>query len=291
MKTPLLITGLNGLVGSRFAKDFGDTYEFDNLDVRDPKQPADITRYDQVLARFEASSATHVIHLAAYTDVTGAWQQTDDTNGTAYKVNVVGTENIIKAAEQTGKHVIFISTAYVFDGEKNEMYTEEDVPNPLEWYGKTKFLAEDIVRKSSTPWVILRIDQPFRSDPFEKVDTVHRVISGMKEGKLYPQFTNHYFGPTYLNDFSKILDFSIRKNLTGLYHASSGEQWTDYEFAKLVSTTLGLGFEVQKGDLDAYLKTSQRPYQRNTAMSTEKLRMILDFSPKSVSEAIREIEI
>jgi dTDP-4-dehydrorhamnose reductase len=291
MKTPLLTTGLNGLVGSRFALDFADQYDFDNLDLRDENQPTDITQYDQVLARFQNSQAKHVIHLAAYTDVTGAFHQTDDTNGLAYKVNVVGTENIVKAAEATGKHVIYVSTAYVFDGEKKERYTEEDTPNPIEWYGKTKYLAEEVVKKSTAPWTILRIDQPFRSDTFEKIDTAHRVINGMKEGKLYPQFTNHFFGPTYVNDFSKVMDFMVRTSPTGIYHASSGEQWSDYEFAKLINDTLKLGFEVKEGDLDAYLKTSQRPYQRNTAMSTEKLEKILDFQQKTIAEAIGEVQI
>lgn len=291
MKIPLLITGLNGLVGSRFAQDFAETYEFDNLDVRDPQQPTDITQYDQVFKRFQNSSATHVIHLAAYTDVTGAWEQTDDTSGIAYQVNVVGTENIVKAAEATGKHVVYISTAYVFDGEKKEPYTEEDAANPIEWYGKTKYLAEGVVKKSSAPWTILRIDQPFRSDLFEKVDTAHRIINGMKEGKLYPQFTNHYFGPTYINDFSKVLDFVVRTSPTGLYHASSGEQWTDYDFAKLINDTLNLGFDVQQGDLEAYLQTSRRPYQRNTAMSAEKLAQILDFKQKTIAEAVAEIQL
>lgn len=290
MKHALLTTGLNGLVGSRFALDFDETYEFDNLDLRNSDQPTDITQYNQVLERFKNSSATHVVHLAAYTDVTGAFEQTDDASGVAYQVNVVGTENIVKAAEATGKHIIYVSTAYVFDGEKKEMYTEEDTPNPIEWYGKTKWLAEEIVKKSSAPWTILRIDQPFRSDSFEKVDTVHRIINGIQSGKLYPQFTNHYFGPTYINDFSKVLDFVVRTSPTGLFHASSGEQWTDYEFAKLISETLGLGFDVQEGDLEAYLKTSQRPYQRNTAMSTEKLTKILDFQQKTIQEAIAEIQ-
>lgn len=291
MKLPLLITGLNGLVGSRFALDFGEKYEFDNLDLRDPKQPTDITKADQVLQRFQNSEATHVIHLAAYTDVTGAWQQTDDKNGLTYQVNVVGTENIVKAAEATKKQIIYVSTAYVFDGEKKELYTEGDQPNPIEWYGKTKWLAEEVVKKSSAPWAILRIDQPFRSDSFEKVDTVHRIINGIREGKLYPQFTNHYFGPTYINDFSKVLDFVVRTSPTGLYHASSGESWTDYEFAKLINDTLKLGFEVKQGDLDAYLKTSQRPYQRNTAMSVEKLNKILDFKQKTIKEAVAEIKL
>ena len=286
----LLTTGLNGLVGSRFALDFKNIYEFNNLDLRDQNKPTDITKYDQVLTRFNESTAKHVVHLAAYTDVTGAWQQTDDANGIAYQVNVIGTENIIKAAEATNKHVIYVSTAYVFDGEKKELYTEEDVPNPIEWYGKTKFLAEEVVKKAQCPWTILRIDQPFRSDAFEKVDTVHRIINGIKAGSLYPQFTNHYFGPTFVNDFGKVIDFILRTNTTGLFHATNGESWSDYDFAVAINEIKSLGAEIGKGDLEAYLKSSARPYQRNTAMSNEKLAKILDFKLKTIREALSEVE-
>ena len=286
----LLATGLNGLVGSRFAKDFENTYEFDSLDVRDEKQPTDITNYDQVLERFQNSDATHIIHLAAYTDVTGAWKQTDDENGITYKVNVTGTPNVIKAAEVTNKHLIYVSTAYVFDGEKKELYTEEDAPNPIEWYGKTKFLAEELVKKAQCPWTILRIDQPFRSDTFEKVDTAHRIMQGIKDGSLYPQFTNHFFGPTFVDDFGKVIDFVIRTNTTGLFHASSGESWTDYDFAVAINEIHNLGGEIGKGDLEVYLANSERPYQRNTAMSNEKISKILDFEMMSVKEALEKVE-
>lgn len=289
MKT-ILTTGLNGLVGSRFALDFKHEYSFDNLDLRDEKQPTDITNYDQVLNKFKNSDASHVIHLAAYTDVTGAWQQTGDKNGIAYQVNVIGTENVVKAAEATNKHVIYVSTAYVFDGEKKELYTEEDTPKPIEWYGETKYLAEEVVKQAHCPWTILRIDQPFRADSFEKVDTAHRVMKGIKEGSLYPQFTNHYFGPTYVNDFAKILDFVIRTSPTGLFHASSGESWSDYDFAVAINDIHQLGGKIGQGDLEAYLTTSERPYQRNTAMSNQKLLEILDFELKTIKQALAEIK-
>lgn len=289
MKT-ILTTGLNGLVGSRFALDFKNEYSFDNLDLRDEKQPTDITNYDQVLNKFKNSDASHVIHLAAYTDVTGAWQQTGDKNGIAYQVNVVGTENVVKAAETTNKHVIYVSTAYVFDGEKKELYTEKDTPKPIEWYGETKYLAEEIVKQAQCPWTILRIDQPFRADSFEKVDTAHRVMKGIKEGSLYPQFTNHYFGPTYVNDFAKIMDFVIRTSPTGIFHASSGESWTDYDFAVAINDIHQLGGKISQGDLEVYLASSERPYQRNTAMSNKKLLEILDFELKTIRQALAEIK-
>lgn len=289
-KIPLLITGLNGLVGSRLQLDFAKRYEFDNLDLKHPTQPTDITNETQVLHALENSSATSVVHFAAYTDVTGAWQQSGDKDGLCYRVNVLGTQNLVKACAATGKHLIHISTAYVFDGEKEGLYNENDRPNPIEWYGQTKALAEEVVMYGEIDWTILRIDQPFRSDEFPKVDTLHRVLAGLRADTLYPQFSDHYFGPTYINDFIKVIDLVLRKKLTGLYHASSGEKWSDFDFARAVAEIRGIEVEVKEGSLSKYLETSQRPYQRNTALSIEKLRPHLDFELKTVREAIGEVE-
>lgn len=285
---PLLGTGLNGLVGSKFVTDFKDKYDFDNLDLRNALRPVDITNEKQVLSVVADSEAQFLVHMAAFTDVTGAWQQTDDVNGLCYQVNVKGTENLVKACAQTGKHLIYLSTAYVFDGEKKEMYVETDKTNPIEWYGKTKALAEEVIQDSDIDWTILRIDQPFRNDPFSKVDTLHRVLDGMRNNKLYPQFADHYFGPTYINDLAKIIDYVISQKVTGLYHASSGESWTDFEFAQFINQTFNLNFDLKSGSLAEYLKTSNRPYQKNTALNTDKLKSGLDFALKSIKEAIGE---
>lgn len=287
-KPAILGTGLNGLVGSKLLADFQNTYDFTNLDLRNPVQPVDITNAKQVMAVVSQSPAQYLVHLAAYTDVTGAWQQSGDKNGSCYQINVEGTRNIVEACKASNKHLIHISTAYVFDGEKTGPYLETDATNPIEWYGQTKAMAEEVVMSSQANWTILRIDQPFRNDSFTKVDTLHRVIDGMKSGKLYPQFADHYFGPTYINDFVKVIDFVIRKNLTGLYHASSGESWTDFEFAKLVQSALNIDFTVQPGSLAQYLQTSNRPYQKNTALSINLLKDSLDFELKSIQEAVRE---
>lgn len=287
----VLTTGLNGLVGSKLAKDFGTYYHFENLDLLHPTLPVDITKYDQIMSRFEANpSAQFVAHFAAYTDVTGAWNQRGDKTGVAYQVNVQGTKNLIAACKATEKHLIHISTAYVFDGEKSESYTEADSVKPLEWYGETKALAEEAVMSSDVPWTVLRIDMPFRSDAFAKIDFAHRVIKGIVDGKLYPQFTNHFVGPTFIDDFAKVIDFVIRTKTTGLFHASSGERWSDYDFAVAVNEIHNLGFEVKQGDLEAYLVTLERPYQRNTSLDTSKLKAVLDFQPQTVREAIAAIQ-
>lgn len=287
--TPLLCTGLSGLVGSRFKDDFSHKYSFKNLDISDQQHPVDITNKGQVLAEFEKSEAPAVVHLAAFTNVNAAHEQDGDTSALAYQVNVIGTENILAAAEQTNKHVVHISTAYVFDGEKDDLYTEEDKRNPIEWYGKTKALAEERVEASSADTIILRIDFPFRSDSFPRADIVRKLIQSAKKG--YPLFTNHFFGPTFIDDFAKVLDWTVRTKTTGVINATAGEQWSDFELAQLVNSEHDLGLTIQKGNLDTYLETLNRPYQRNTAMNNQKLASVIDFKLQSVTEAVRSLDL
>lgn len=292
MQQTLITTGLNGLVGSKFAQDFKNQYQFHSLDLRHPTHPVDITNYESVIQAFEAKpEAKFVLHLAAFTDVTAAWNQQGDKNGLVYKINVDGTKNIIKACQQTNKHLIHISTAYVFNGEKETLYTEADPMQPIEWYGQTKAWAEEAVTNSDLNWTILRIDQPFRSDSFEKVDMAHKIIQGLQANKLYPMFDNHYFGPTFIDDFAKVIDFIVRTGQTGLFHASSGEKWSDYDFAVAIKEGLNLAGEVKKGDLAAYLASLNRPYQKNTALDCTKLKNALDFELISIQEAIKKIQL
>ncbi len=289
-KIPLLTTGANGLVGSHFIQTYAPKYEVDSLELSHPTNPVDITDESAVMNSFATSAADTVIHLAAFTDVTKAWEQRDNKEGVAYQVNVVGTKNIIKACEQFNKYLIYISTAYVFDGKKTELYTETDTPHPIEWYGQTKFEAEQLIAQSEINWTILRIDQPFRSDAFPKLDLAHRLFNGLRDNNLYPMFIDHYFGPTFIDDFTQVLNFFVEQKTTGLFHATSGEQWTDYEFAQALKEIFQLPGEVKAGKLADYLKTLNRPYQKNTALSTAKLTKILPFKQKNIREAIKLIK-
>ena len=290
-KIPLLTTGANGLVGSKFVELFQEKYEITSLELRHASNPVDITHLSSVLTAFENSPAQVVIHLAAYTDVTGAWKQDGDKNGSAYQVNVIGTQNIVTACHQFNKFLIHVSTAYVFDGESAGLYSETDFTNPIEWYGQTKLMAEELIQASQTKHAILRIDQPFRSDGFEKTDIAHRIIQGLKTSSLQPMFDNHFFGPTFIDDFAKVLDFFVEKQVDGLFHASAGEKWSDYEFAQAIKKIHNLSTEVKPGNLEGYLKTVNRPYQKNTALNCEKLIKILPFQMNTIEKALSLIKI
>lgn len=282
----ILGTGLSGLVGSRIVDQLSDCV-FSNLDLT---TGVDITNEQQVMDAVQKSPAEVILHLAAFTDPNAAWDQKGDKNGVCYKVNVTGTENLVKTAQSFGKHFIHVSTAFVFDGTKEDIYVETDDVHPIEWYGETKALAEEVVQQKCDHWTIFRIDQPFRSDKFEKKsDTTHRIITGIQTKKLYPQFVDHWFSPTIIEDFALAVNWAAENKSQGIFHATSNVKVSDFEYATMVNDALHLDGEIQQGFLENYLKTLNRPYQRNTAMNSSKLQETANLIPTQLSEALERI--
>lgn len=271
-KIPILGSGLSGLVGSKFTELYSHKYEFENMDLTNG---VDILNEEQVLAKVASSKSDVILHFAAFTDVTKAFEQAGDKEGMAYKVNVIGTRNMVKAAKKYGKHLIHISTAYVFDGKKETPYLETDPVSPIEWYGQTKAWAEEEVQKGDISYTILRIDRPYRQDEFPKADLLHKVMEKLKSNTLPPQFADTSWTPTSVEKFSKILDFVIEHKPQGIFNATTEDLFSDYTFALWVKEKYKLTGEVKKGSLTEYLKSNNRPYQRNTALDTIKLRSLI----------------
>lgn len=114
-KTPVMGTGLSGLVGSRIVDLLGDRYSFQNLDRT---EGIDILNQEQIENIVANSAAKTMLHLAAFTDLNTAQKEAGDTSGIVYQVNVEGTRTIAAACARHGVHLIHLSTGYVFDGEK-----------------------------------------------------------------------------------------------------------------------------------------------------------------------------
>lgn len=289
--TPLLTTGASGLVGSVFVRDFAHSYQITNLDLSGTPS-VDITNGEQIETIIAAHPAQWIVHCAAFTDVTAAWQQTGDTTGIAYQVNVVGTENLVNACKKHQKKILFLSTAYVFSGDKSAPYTETDQTEPIEWYGETKRIAEERIAAAGDDWVILRIDNPFRRDRFPKPDIVRRILDKLETGTLPPQFADAYFGPTVIEDVARVIDWVIRTDARGCYHATANEAWTQHTFAQAVASRAGYDpSTIRAGSLSTYLESAERPYPRNTALDCTKLIGSLDFKLQTVAEALENITI
>jgi dTDP-4-dehydrorhamnose reductase len=287
-KKRLLASGLSGMVGSRFAQLYGDRYEFEHLDL---SRGVDITNPEAVEAVIGSTKAEVMLHLAAFTNVSAAHEQLNNPGGACYQVNVVGTLNVAQACRKHGKHLIHISTDFVFDGDKQEPYTEADEPHPIEWYGQTKLWAEEKVQEimDEERWVILRLAYPYQARPV-RPDFLANMITNMKADTLPPQFADHVITPTFTDDIAGVFDTCIQKKPTGIYHCVGSSSHSDYELALLVKEVFGLKGEVKKGLLEDYLKQVKRPYQKTMRVSNAKIQREFGIHMNSLNEGLRIIK-
>src|SRR6185312_1770816 len=168
--------GGSGLVGTRIVELLQDTYTIDDLsltngvDITDPKS-LDVIRNDK--------EHEFVLHIAAKADVEGCEKDKDlGEEGAAFKINVIGTRNVVDACKAGNKKMLYISTDFVFDGKKEPpyKYKEDDTPNPVNWYAMTKYKGEEVIQESGVTYAIIRIGYPYRADAFElKNDFVHAI--------------------------------------------------------------------------------------------------------------------
>lgn len=266
--TRLLVTGASGMIGSRFLQLLPDDFFLvGNIDRTEGK---DILDLPSLFSAFSKTTVDVLIHLAAFTDVNAAAEQDGDEQGSCYNINVLGTQNIVKLCERLNCSLIHISTDFVFDGKKS-LYTEEDTPNPIEWYGKTKFLAEQAITSSPINWCIARTAYPFVASFPQKLDLVRSRIAQMKEGKLPPQFVDHTITPTFCDELVGALVLLARKKSKGIYHLVGDSVISDYELSKTITELFDFkNTDIVQSSLAEFNKTAKRPYQQSTALSNKK---------------------
>lgn len=248
-----LIIGPGSLVGSRFielAKRsvlHGAGGEIDKDAPLESFKSLDITSPENVLEVVSAFPGQYVINFAGATLVDKIEQNrppdpTDlsflEQNDIAYKVNVLGTRNLIEACKKAGKFPIFISTGFVFDG-KSGPYSEDDSvaqgPNDVSWYGWTKVLAEREVAASGIDGLTIRISYPYRSDYPPKSDFARNfrtLYDDARAGKRqwYPIFTDQTLTPTFTDDLPGAVEVLVKNGAMGIYHVTSPQICTPYDF-------------------------------------------------------------
>lgn len=286
-KPVIIATGLSGMVGSRFSELFSDDFSFVNLDL---SQGIDITDSHQVDRILSAHHPTTVIHLAAFTDVSRAYQEKGDKNGLVYRVNTLGSKNIAQACRKYHHYLIHISTDFVFDGQKTTAYTEADQPKPIEWYGQTKLWAEQEVEQSGCQFVIARLSFPFRAHFEPKKDLVRNIIDKLRNNSLYPMFTDQVITPTFIDDICQALKVFINKQPSGIYHLVGSTSITPYDLAQKIAQVFNLKADIKKGSFKEYLKKDPRPRQQYLKLSNAKLKKDFNISMKTIASALEELK-
>jgi len=284
-------TGLSGLVGSRVQELLKDKYQWVDFSLDSGVNILD--KKGLATAFEENKDARAVLHLAAFTDTGAAWEQRGDKKGLCYRLNVLGTRNIIQFCQKYRQYLIYISTDFVFSGRKRGQYTEKDKPDPIEWYGQTKYWAEKEVLESGLPAAVVRIAFPFRSYFEAKKDIVRRIIDGLREKSLYPMFADQIITPTFIDDIAFDLDYFLENKPQGIYHLVGPQPVSPYQLARLIARIFGFNPRaVKKGSLLAYQKSQppgSRPWQKNLAISNRKITS-LGLKITSLKEALLRIK-
>lgn len=214
----IMITGPTGQLGSEIVKNCREN-NYKVIPMR--RMDADLVNGESVDKFIRQYRPTHIIHCAAMTQVDDCESMVNE----ALQINGEATARIVMNAERVGAHVTYISTDYVFNGERGTAYREDDVPNPINMYGATKLSGESTLRPSDA---VVRVSWLFGKNGRNIVKT---IIDAAKNGTEL-NFVNDQVGsPTFAEDAaSTILQISTQ-NKSGIWHVTNQGIASWHQFA------------------------------------------------------------
>ena len=266
----ILVIG-NGFLGSHVFDEAKtnqfEVYETHNHSKSGESIHLDITNEKSITACFENISPNIVINCAANTDV----DFLEKNPKIAYAINSDAVKNLTKISNNFNFKFIQISTDSVFDG-KHGMYLETDTPNPINIYAKSKLRGEEFVQKYCKNYLILRTN--FYGYNKKGKHLFNWILSNMKNNKTITGFDDVIFNPLEILNLSKIiLEISLTNHI-GIFHLSSNEVFSKYQFALKVAEHLGKNKDlIKKGSIKNLNLSAKRP--ENTTLNNEKLKKIL----------------
>ena len=255
----ILVTGVKGQLGYDVVQEGeGRGLEMFGTDVDN----MDITDAGQVKRVIEECKPDAVIHCAAYTAVDAA----EDNQELCRKINVDGTRNIAEVCKDMGIPIMYFSTDYIFDGQGENFWKEDDPKKPLNVYGQTKYEGELNVQELIEKYFILRISWVFGVNGNNFIKTMLRVGTQCGEvGVVADQIGS----PTYTYDLAKLVIDMIQTDKYGTYHVTNEGICSWYEFACEIFKQAGLDVKVNPLTTAEYPAKAARPF--NSRMSKDKL--------------------
>ena len=262
-----LVTGASGQLGYDIVKELNERGETEVLAL--DSELMDITDREQVMKIVKAYDPDVIFHCAAWTAVDKA----EETPELCEKVNVEGTRNLTDASLEVGAKIVYASTDYVFDGEKdlNEAYKEHDIPNPKSVYGRTKYEGEEEVRRNPNHF-ITRISWVFGENGNNFVKTMLKLADRFEELKV----VNDQVGsPTYTVDLAKLLVEMAETDKYGTYHVNNEGYCSWADFARYIMESNGKTTKISPVTTEEYYDgkdTSKIAYRpRNSKLDKAKL--------------------
>ena len=271
----ILLIGKEGQVGgelSTLLKPLGELIAFGERDL-------DLTQEDRIRERIREVQPHVIVNAAAYTAVDQAEEQPE----LALAINGTAPAILAEEAKKAGAALVHYSTDYVFDGEKTGPYTEQDTPNPLGVYGRTKLAGDEAIQSTGTPYLIFRTSWVYGLKGKNFLLTIQRLADERDELKIVDDQIGsptwcRTIAQTTSNVLTQLMPLDSPGNLTrfqqasGLYNLVCSGQTSWYGFAKAIleSSPVPRDLKLIPIPTSEYPTPAGRP--KNSVLSTDKLR-------------------
>lgn len=255
----IIVTGVNGQLGYDVVRELHSRNYNDVIGI--DLEQLDITDEKAVIDFMEDKKPDVIIHCAAYTAVDNA----EDNEALCHNVNVNGTKYLVSAAKEHHVKFVYISTDYIFSGDKQGEYTLDDIPNPKSVYGKTKYLGELETLKHEKRFIV-RISWVFGKNGNNFVKTMLRL--GQERDEL-GIVADQIGSPTYTYDLSRLLVDMIETDKYGIYHATNEGTCNWFEFAQEIFKQSNIDIKLNPIKTADYPTKAKRPF--NSCLSKQSL--------------------
>ena len=255
----IVITGNRGQLGFDIEKVCQDRgLEYLGIDINE----LDITDKNDVNEFFQSRDIDTFIHCAAFTAVDVA----EDNPELCYRVNTEAVKYLVDASKKHNVKFIFISTDYVFSGQKEGVYYPDDKPSPISVYGKSKADSEAYIQENLEKYYIVRISWAFGLNGKNFVRTMLRLG---KEKPSISVVSDQIGSPTYTKDIAPLLVDMSQTDKYGVYHATNEGYCSWADFTRYILERAGLTAEVKDILTIDYPTKAARPM--NSRLSKDKL--------------------
>jgi len=242
------------MLGSDVCKVLADRKELIPFDIDD----FDVVDARRTLQKISEYRPHLLIHCAAYTDVDGAEREPQK----AFAVNEEGTKNVALASRELDIPMVYVSTDYVFDGEKDSPYRESDTPNPLNVYGRSKLAGEQWVRKILTRFFVVRSSWLYGENGQSFIHRILRASASAVRSSSHKELrvvNDQLGGPTYTVDLARALNLLVESTHYGVYHITNSGFCSWYELAEKTFEILGKEVRLKAVPSASFLETAKRP--------------------------------
>jgi len=282
-----LVTGSAGLVGSQVIRDLSESanqiyscYHNSKPEYGTPVQ-MNLASSDSIKTIINKVHPDCVIHLAAMTNVDLCETQKD----LAMTINATATKIIAKQSALQGAFLVYVSTDYVFDGNQG-MKKEADIPNPVDFYGKSKLEGEKAVMNMASGWCIARTSTPFGVHK-TKTSFPKFVIENLHAKKEIKAVTDQYTSSTYVANLSQMLIELARRQITGVIHVAGATRISRFDMANLIAEKLALDKSLIKPATVNEMKwAARRP--KDSSLDVSKAFSILNNKPQPIDQSLEQ---